>query len=102
MSTGSSKADLLKIYVVTPHDKNKSHLSSTDKSAFIKIPKKQDNPKIAKVTQYIEKVMQFLKTPRNNATKPHNESSSDSEDKSITSKKTQDPNMIDMMLLVIF
>ena len=39
MSTGSSKADSFKCYVVTPQDKNKSRLPSPDKYTLIKCPK---------------------------------------------------------------
>ena len=51
------------------HDKKKSYLSSPYKSALIKIPKKQENPNIAKVTHDVEKPMSLLDTPINKADK---------------------------------
>ena len=76
---------------MTPHDKNKSHLSSPKNSELLKIPKKQDNPKISKVTPDFEKAMLFLNTTINKATKPQNDSSSDFEDKITTSNKHPRP-----------
>ena len=48
MSPGSSEADLLKVSVVTPHDKEKSHLSPPYKYALIKSPRNRTTQRLKK------------------------------------------------------